>query len=220
MNSRLILVLSLVAIALAGCRTGGGEGRVEQDTAQNHTLTLPKPPAMMTGDSLRIDYMAAYYWDGMDVADTTWATDTAALEQAVADWTALARLLPPHRAAELTADALRRTGCTPALQRLMYEVAVHYFCHPNSPYRDERVCLALHGAAYNITSNAVCPGNILTPMGRTLAWSHRDPKTYIPLGRYGTPQEYGRLAVFLCSQANTYISGQTILLDGAMTRAY
>ena len=147
MNSRIVLVLPLAVIALAGCRTGGGEGRVEQDTAQKHTLTLPEPPAMMTGDSLRIDYMAAHYWAGMDVADTTWATDTAALEQAVADWTALAGLLPPHRAAELTADALRRTGCTPALQRLMYDVAAHYFCHPNSPYRDERLCLALHGAA-------------------------------------------------------------------------
>lgn len=41
-----------------------------------------------------------------------------------------------------------------------------------------------------------------------------------PLGRYGYPDEYGRLAAFLCSEANTYISGQTILLDGGMTRAY
>ena len=89
MNSRIVLVLLLVVIVLARCRTGGGEGRVEQDTAQKHTLTLPEPPAMMTGDSLRIDYMAAHYWAGMDVADTAWATDTAALEQAVADWTAL-----------------------------------------------------------------------------------------------------------------------------------
>lgn len=39
-------------------------------------------------------------------------------------------------------------------------------------------------------------------------------------GRYGTIDEYGRLAAWLCSEANTYVSGQTILLDGAMTRAY
>ena len=149
MNSRLILVLLLVAIALAGCRTGGGGERrvVQEETSPAHTLTLPEPPAMMTGDSLRIDYMAARYWAGLDVADTTWASDTAALEQAVADWTALAGLLPPHRAAELTAAALSRTGCTPALQRLMYDVTAHYFCHPNSPYRDERLCLALHAVA-------------------------------------------------------------------------
>ncbi|EFC91258.1 short-chain dehydrogenase/reductase SDR [Dethiosulfovibrio peptidovorans DSM 11002] len=42
----------------------------------------------------------------------------------------------------------------------------------------------------------------------------------IPLGRYGTVDEYGRLAAFLCSEANTYITGQTILLDGGMVKAF
>ena len=41
-----------------------------------------------------------------------------------------------------------------------------------------------------------------------------------PMARYGTIDEYGRLATWLCSEANTYVSGQTILLDGAMTTAY
>jgi 3-oxoacyl-[acyl-carrier protein] reductase len=41
----------------------------------------------------------------------------------------------------------------------------------------------------------------------------------IPLGRYGDPEEYARLAVFLCSEANTYITGQTILADGGMVKA-
>ena len=50
-------------------------------------------------------------------------------------------------------------------------------------------------------------------------YEKEDLKSF-PLGRYGTPTEYGRLAAFLCSEANTYISGQTILLDGGMTRAY
>lgn len=42
----------------------------------------------------------------------------------------------------------------------------------------------------------------------------------IPLGRYGSPEEYARLAVFLCSETNTYITGQSILVDGGMIRAY
>ena len=42
----------------------------------------------------------------------------------------------------------------------------------------------------------------------------------IPLGRYGSPEEFARLAVFLCSEADTYITGQTILVDGGMIRAY
>jgi len=42
----------------------------------------------------------------------------------------------------------------------------------------------------------------------------------IPLGRYGSPDEYGRVAAFLCSEANTYLTGQTILFDGGMIKAY
>ncbi len=42
----------------------------------------------------------------------------------------------------------------------------------------------------------------------------------IPLGRYGTPEEYAKIAVFLGSPANTYITGQTVLVDGGMVSAY
>jgi 3-oxoacyl-[acyl-carrier protein] reductase len=42
----------------------------------------------------------------------------------------------------------------------------------------------------------------------------------IPIGRYGTPEEYAGLTVFLGSWANTYITGQTILVDGGMVKAY
>jgi 3-oxoacyl-[acyl-carrier protein] reductase len=42
----------------------------------------------------------------------------------------------------------------------------------------------------------------------------------IPLGRYGEPDEMARLAVFLGSPANTYSTGQTILVDGGMVKAY
>jgi 3-oxoacyl-[acyl-carrier protein] reductase len=42
----------------------------------------------------------------------------------------------------------------------------------------------------------------------------------IPLGRYGTPEEFAKLTVFLGSPANTYLTGQTLVLDGGMTKAY
>lgn len=41
----------------------------------------------------------------------------------------------------------------------------------------------------------------------------------IPLGRYGKPMEYGKLAAFLCSEANTFITGQTVPVDGGMVKA-
>ena len=42
----------------------------------------------------------------------------------------------------------------------------------------------------------------------------------IPLQRYGTPEEFGRLVTFLCSEANTYVTGQNILVEGGMVSAY
>jgi 3-oxoacyl-[acyl-carrier protein] reductase len=42
----------------------------------------------------------------------------------------------------------------------------------------------------------------------------------IPLGRYGSPDEFARVAVFLGSWANTYLTGQTIVVDGGMLKAY
>lgn len=45
-------------------------------------------------------------------------------------------------------------------------------------------------------------------------------KKQIPAGRYGEPKELAKMAAFLVSGANTYITGQTILVDGGLTKAY
>jgi 3-oxoacyl-[acyl-carrier protein] reductase len=41
----------------------------------------------------------------------------------------------------------------------------------------------------------------------------------IPMGRYGLPEEFAKQAVFLCSAANTYTTGQTLLVDGGLVKA-
>jgi 3-oxoacyl-[acyl-carrier protein] reductase len=41
----------------------------------------------------------------------------------------------------------------------------------------------------------------------------------IPMGRYGSADEFGRVAAFLVSGANTYTTGQNLLVDGGMVRA-
>jgi 3-oxoacyl-[acyl-carrier protein] reductase len=56
--------------------------------------------------------------------------------------------------------------------------------------------------------------------GQSVEQVRADTFKTIPLGRYGTPEEFAKLTVFLASPANTYITGQTILVDGGMVKAY
>jgi 3-oxoacyl-[acyl-carrier protein] reductase len=83
----------------------------------------------------------------------------------------------------------------------------------------------------NILVNVIGPGRIGTARieyldkvraekaGKTVQEIQEAAFKSIPIGRYGTPDEYGRLAVFLCSAANTFITGQTVLVDGGMVKA-
>ena len=77
-------------------------------------------------------------------------------------------------------------------------------------------CFALAGAEFGITSNSICPGNILTPMGKSLSWSQKDPKTYIPLGRYGTPEDVANAVLFYASEMSDYITGDYMNISGGL----
>ena len=92
---------------------------------------------------------------------------------------------------------------------------------PNTPAAKAGVlnlskCFALHGAAHNVTSNTICPGNILTPMGESLAWSKVDPRTYIPLGRYGTAEDVANAVLFYASELSSYITGDFMNISGGL----
>jgi 3-oxoacyl-[acyl-carrier protein] reductase len=83
-----------------------------------------------------------------------------------------------------------------------------------------------------ILVNVVGPGRIQTERveqldadrarkaGISVEQVRADTSKAIPLGRYGSPEELAKLAVFLGSPANTYITGQTVLIDGGMVKAY
>jgi NAD(P)-dependent dehydrogenase (short-subunit alcohol dehydrogenase family) len=64
---------------------------------------------------------------------------------------------------------------------------------------------------------AIAPGRLLTPMTTYLT---SDPERYqagiarVPVGRYGTPEEIAKLALFLASPDADYIVGQTVIADG------
>jgi len=74
--------------------------------------------------------------------------------------------------------------------------------------------------APEILVNAVAPGVIVAPMSEPLATERG--QTYreeIPLRRFGDPAEVASVIRFLCSRDSSYITGQTITIDGGLTNA-
>ena len=71
-----------------------------------------------------------------------------------------------------------------------------------------------------IRVNAIAPGYILTEMNRALI-DNKEFDTWVrgrtPMRRWGDPDELAGIAVFLASDAASYITGQTIFVDGGMS---
>lgn len=74
---------------------------------------------------------------------------------------------------------------------------------------------------YGIRVNAIAPGYFLSDAN--LAACKRDPETHdalaaqVPMKRWGDPDEIGPVAVFLCSDAASYITGTLVTVDGGRT---
>jgi 3-oxoacyl-[acyl-carrier protein] reductase len=71
--------------------------------------------------------------------------------------------------------------------------------------------VALETASRGITVNAVQPGWIATASSTE---AERGPALYTPIGRAGTPAEVAAAIVFLASPDASYITGQTLVVDG------
>ncbi|PIP21001.1 MAG: beta-ketoacyl-ACP reductase [Candidatus Omnitrophica bacterium CG23_combo_of_CG06-09_8_20_14_all_40_11] len=72
-------------------------------------------------------------------------------------------------------------------------------------------------ASRNINVNAVAPGFIQTEMTARLPEDLKQKmQAAIPLGRFGSPVDVAATCVFLASEEASYITGQTIIVDGGM----
>lgn len=90
--------------------------------------------------------------------------------------------------------------------------------------------LSMELAPYNILVHTIAPGRIATDRvtwldeikakqaGVTVEEVEADSKKTIPLGRYGTPEEFGKVVAFLASEAASYMTGSVVQVDGGMIK--
>ncbi len=91
--------------------------------------------------------------------------------------------------------------------------------------------LSLEVAPDGVTINTILPGRIQTDRldqidtanaqrtGQTLEQIRATSVAAIPVGRVGTPEDYGAMAAFLCSEKTSYVTGSIIRVDGGTIRA-
>ncbi|TDF98561.1 SDR family oxidoreductase [Paenibacillus piri] len=91
--------------------------------------------------------------------------------------------------------------------------------------------LAEELAPYNILVNTVAPGRIATDRvayldevkakktGQTREQVEEQSRKQIPLGRYGTAEEFAKVVTFLVSDVSSYVTGSSIVIDGGMIKS-
>ncbi len=88
--------------------------------------------------------------------------------------------------------------------------------------------MALDYARQNIRVNAVCPGDTLVERwvekgyfersgGVTVEEAMKESSAYIPMGRFGKPEEVARAVLFLASEDSSFTTGHLLLVDGGNT---
>ena len=81
--------------------------------------------------------------------------------------------------------------------------------------------VAADWAPHGVTVNAIAPGGFMTDPNRR--WFREKPgfqkevEAAVPMGRLGEPDELGPLAVYLASDASSYMTGAMLTIDGGYT---
>jgi NAD(P)-dependent dehydrogenase (short-subunit alcohol dehydrogenase family) len=83
--------------------------------------------------------------------------------------------------------------------------------------------IAVIHARQGVRANALCPGPVLTPLLAKYLPTEADRQrrlVHVPMGRFGDGAEIARAALFLASDDSSFMTGQSLIVDGGITAAY
>lgn len=130
-----VVVVLLGALLCASCG-GPARPKAAERADRVRTYDIPRPPAVMADPETRAAYVAERYWHAFDFRDTTWLSDTAALEQTFANYLGAVTYAPHETAVASLRDMLRRAEVEGCMYRRLAELTERYLYDPNSPMRD------------------------------------------------------------------------------------
>lgn len=228
------------AIALAAARGGANVGVVDlngagADATADDVRALGRAAAAFAGDITDAEARAAAL-DAVgraigqpDVlvnnAGVQIIGDPLAYDAASVDRTLAVNLVAPFALSQLVARDWVGRGTPGAIVNIASIAGTTQFpLHTlysvsKGALRTMTAALAFELARFGIRVNAVAPGHIDTP----LLLVSKDPVALaarirlVPLGRLGTPDDIARAVVFLASSRASYITGQTLTVDGGYT---
>jgi 3-oxoacyl-[acyl-carrier protein] reductase len=236
-----------IAIELAreGCRVAlCARGKDALDTVAAEVRAegvegLAVPADVTTSDGVRHAVEAALAaFGGLDILvnNVGGSTGTSFLETGEEDWQRAIdlNLLPAVRASRLAVPSMRARGGGAIVNIVSIygrEWGGSYVRRPT--YIAAKAAeigmlkaLAMELAPLGIRVNAVAPGSIIFSGGGWERRSREDPdgiarflEADLPLGRFGRPEEVGRVVAFLVSDAASLVLGACLNVDGGQSRA-
>ncbi len=233
------------ALASAGARVvinyGGGRQRAEDvvseiKSAGGEAIALQADVSQESSvqDMFRQMFEA---WDGIDILvnNAGLQRDANLIDMSVEDWDKViaVNLRGQFLCSREASRAFLKQGVDPersaAAGKIICMSSVHevipWAGHSNYAASKGGVSLFMKSLAQELSPNrirvnAIAPGAIRTPINRE-AWETPEAEarllTLIPYGRVGEPEDIGKAAVWLASDASDYVTGATLFVDGGMT---
>jgi NAD(P)-dependent dehydrogenase (short-subunit alcohol dehydrogenase family) len=107
-----------------------------------------------------------------------------------------------------------------SIDGFMVEPLIAYYNAAKAAVISLTKSVALEWAPGGVRVNAVAPGWIDTPMNqaeRDDAEAERAILSQVPMGRWGRPEEIANVALFLASDASSFMTGAVVVADGGQT---
>lgn len=110
-----------------------------------------------------------------------------------------------------------RIICLSSVNALQGQVGQANYCASKAALSGFIKAIALENASKNITANLVAPGYVDTDMTKSISEDICNSlKTKIPMNRFGQPNEIAKTILFLIEDSTSYITGETISINGGM----